>query len=217
MSAKRATSRRRTAPRPTPLARLLTADAAPPRVTALDVFTLARKKWFAGERIDIGRLAEELGVGRATVFRWVGTREQLYGEVISSLFQATLDKARREARGEGADYAADVTHRLLHALLDSEPLRRFVQQDPEFALRVLMSRRGPVEHRSTTAVREFLEAEVAAGRLRPAMALDALAYMVVRISESFLYRDIISGEPPDVEAAITAIRILYAAQAKGRR
>lgn len=202
----------RARPRATPLAELLTSPGAPVRATPLDVFQLARKKWLAGERLDIGKLAEELGVGRATVFRWVGSREQLYGEVISSLFASALERAQREAHGSGPAYLAGVTHRLLHILLASEPLRRFVQQDTEFALRVLMSRNSPVEHRCTSAVRALLEAQAQAGHIRPAMNLESLAYVVVRIGESFLYRDVLTGDAPDIETATQAIRILYAAQ-----
>jgi AcrR family transcriptional regulator len=199
-------------PRATPLAELLTSRDAPVRATPLDVFQLARKKWLAGERLDIGKLAEELGVGRATVFRWVGSREQLYGEVISSLFANALERAQHETRGCGPEYLADVTHRLLRLLLEAEPLRRFVQQDTEFALRVLMSRNSPVEHRCTSAVRALLAAQAQAGHIRPAMDLEALAYVVVRIGESFLYRDVLTGDAPDIDTATQAIRILYAAQ-----
>ena len=199
-------------PLATPLAELLTSRDAPVRVTPLDVFQLARKKWLAGERLDIGKLAEELGVGRATVFRWVGSREQLYGEVISSLFASALERAQRDAHGVGPEYLAEVTHRLLQLLLDSEPLRRFVQQDTELALRVLMSRNSPVEHRCTSAVRALLAAQAQAGHIRPAMDIEALAYVVVRIGESFLYRDVLTGDAPDIETATQAIRILYAAQ-----
>jgi AcrR family transcriptional regulator len=199
-------------PRQTPLSRLLSAGGSKARATALDVFELARQKWLAGERIDIGRLALELGVGRATVFRWVGSREQLHGEVISSLFAAELERARRDAAGVGPEYVADVTHRLLAALLAAEPLRRFVKQDPEFALQVLMSQRSPVEHRCTSMVRALIEEQVAAGHIRPAMPPEAMAYVIVRIGESFLYRDVISGDEPDIDTASQAIRILVTAQ-----
>src|SRR5690348_8961698 len=136
----------------TPLARALTSGPPRARATLLDLLQLARKKWLAGERIDIGRLAEEQRLGRATVFRWVGTREQLYGEVLSVLFLAVLEDARGAASGHGAAYIAGVTRRALGTLLASQPLRGFVAQDPEFALRVLTSKSSPVAHRSTSAV-----------------------------------------------------------------
>ena len=53
------------------------------------------------------------------------------------------------------------------------------------------------------------------GEIRPALELDALAYLIVRIGESFLYRDAINGDPPDIEPAITAIRILLTARDAG--
>ncbi len=192
---------------------MLDEPAGTPRVTALDALALAQKKWLAGERLDIGKLAEELGVGRATVFRWVGSKEQLYGEVISAAFSQTLAWATRASKGHGATFLTDVTQNLLRALLASQPLRRFVNQDPEFAMRIVMSSGSPVEHRVISSVRALIDAEVAAGHLEPAMDTASLAYVIVRIAESFLYRDVISGDKPDVDTATTAIGLLFTAQA----
>ena len=204
-------SRRRAKPA-TPLARMLTAPSGAKKVTALDAFELARQKWITGERLDIGKLAEELGVGRATVFRWVGTREQLYGEVISSAFAQSIEWARRASTGTGARFLTRVTHNLLSALIASQPLRTFLQQDPELAMRIVMSSSSPVEHRVVAAVRGLIDAEVTAGHLRPAIDVDSLAYVIVRIAESFLYRDVISGDDPDIVTATKAIGLLFAAQ-----
>ena len=201
----------------TPLARMLDEPVARRRVTALDAFELAQKKWVAGERLDIGKLAEELGVGRATLFRWVGSRDQLYGEVISAAFAATIQWARRVSKGRGAALLTDVTRNLLGALTASKPLRTFVRQDPELALRIVMSSHSPVEGRCVDAVRALIDAEVAAGSLAPAMDTRSLAYVIVRIAESFLYRDVISGDDPDVATATKAIGLLFAAQAPARR
>lgn len=209
--------RRPTPPRATPLARMIEAPAQAPRVTALDALELAKAKWLAGERLDIGKLADELGVGRATVFRWVGSKEQLYGEVISAAFAHTLSAAQRKSSGTGARFLTEVTHHLLRALLASQPLRRFVAHDPELAMRVVMSSSSPVEHRVIAAVRALIDAEVAAGHLEPAMDTGSLAYVIVRIAESFLYRDVITGEQPDVETATQAIGLLFTAQAKPPR
>src|SRR5687768_5862311 len=142
--------------RSTPLSRLLDHEEAPKRVTPLDAFKLARNKWLAGERIDVGKIAQELGVGRATVFRWVGTRENLYGEICSALFQKELDRARSGARGSGLDNLLDAMERLLRSLASAGPLRRFVAEDPEFALRVLTSKHSPVQHRCTVAITELI-------------------------------------------------------------
>jgi AcrR family transcriptional regulator len=204
-------------PRPTPLSRLLDVDERPRRVTPLDVFELGRKKWLAGERIDIGKLAHELRIGRATVFRWVGSRENLYGEICSALFTREVARARAAAKGTGPAKLLDVIARLLRGLAAAEPLRRFVAEDPEFALRILTSRHSPVQYRCTVALREQIDEHLP----KPALPSDELAYIIVRITESFLYRDVITGDVADIEAAIRAIRVLVTAapdhRTSGRR
>ena len=219
MDAVTITRTRKPAPKkkPTPLARMLTAPAPAQRVTALDAFALAKQKWVAGERLDIGKLADELGVGRATVFRWVGSKEQLYGEVISEAFAQSIHYARRASTGRGAEFLTDVTRHLLTVLIASKPLRAFVKHDPELAMRIVMSSQSPVEGRVIAAVRELIEGEVAGGYLQPAIDIDSLAYVIVRIAESFLYRDVLTGDRPDVETATKAIGMVFAAQAKKRR
>ncbi len=193
----------------TPLARRLD---SPPRATPRELFALALTWWERGERFDIGRMALALGVSRATLFRWVGTRELLYGEVLSFLFKQALTTARSEARGQGPELLVDTTRRLLHLLVANAPLRRFVQQDAEYALRVLMSRSSTVEQRGVASLREVLEEAAREGHIRPAMEPGALASVLLRIGESFLYRDALTGEPPDIASAITAIRILLTAE-----
>ena len=182
------------------------------RVTPLDAFKLARKKWLAGERLDVGKIAGELGVGRATVFRWVGTRENLYAEICFALFQKELERAASGARGQGLDRLLDTIERVLHALAAAAPLRRFLADDPEFALRVLTSRHSPVQHRCTIAITELIDDS----RIEPALPSGELAYIVVRITEAFLYRDVVTSADTEIEAALQAIRILLTAPPKKR-
>src|SRR3569623_14384 len=104
-----------TLPRSTPLSRRLAATPEK-KVTPLDAFRLARNHWLAGERLDIGKIAAELGVGRATVFRWVGSRENLYAEICSQLFKKTLEQADAQAPGTGAEKLIDILAHLLRRL-----------------------------------------------------------------------------------------------------
>jgi AcrR family transcriptional regulator len=198
-------------PRVTPLSRLLDQESSSRRATPLDAFKLARNKWLAGERIDVGKIAQELGVGRATVFRWVGTREQLYGEICSALFAKELARAQDAARGSGLNKLIDTIERLLRSLASATPLRRFVAEDAEFAMRVLTSSESPVQYRCTIAIQERIDALVDSGAMQPALPANELAYIIVRITESFLYRDVLTGAQADIEAAISAIRILLTA------
>jgi hypothetical protein len=178
------------------------------RATPIDMFRLARKRWLAGERIDIGALAAELGIGRATAFRWVGSRELLLGEILWSLCEPLMDQANAQARANGARRIAGVCEAAIRTILDFAPLRQFIRQDPEYALRLLTSKLGPVQARSIDKVRGLIAREVERGTLTAPLKLDTLAYLIVRVAESFIYADVISGQEVDVGDAGLAIELL---------
>jgi AcrR family transcriptional regulator len=189
----------------TSLERALANGDAP---TPLDALRAARRRWVLNGRVDMGELAAELGISRATLYRWVGSRERLLGEVLWTFADAAFRDAIENASGSGPDYVADVIERYLRGAAGFEPVRRFIAQDAEYALRVLASKHSPLQQRSIAALSELLRREVAAGRLEPALEIDDLAYLVVRISESYLYSDVITGSEPDVDKAVVAIRAL---------
>jgi AcrR family transcriptional regulator len=187
------------------------------RVTPLNLLELATDRWLRGERLDVVQLAHELGVSRATVFRWIGSRELLYGEVLSHVYTREHQRILRAARGVGLERLVYVTRHTLKALHQATALRTFIEQDPEFAIRVLTSKSSPVQARSIALEKALLRGVVAEGKLRPQLDLDTLAYLIVRICESFLYADVLSGRTPDIEKAVAAIRILASAEAPKAR
>ncbi|WP_205525842.1 QsdR family transcriptional regulator [Pyxidicoccus trucidator] len=201
----------------TRLARELAGKGAKTKATPLDAFQLARKKWLAGERIDIGALAKELGVGRATLFRWVGSRELLLGEIIWSIQLPFMERARAEVRAtgaRGAAFEASVSERLMEAIRSFPPLRRFIESDPEYALRILTSKSSTVQSRNVELLRASIEEQVASGHLTPPLPVDTLAYVIVRIGEAFVYADVISGREPAIDQAAAAILVLLGGKVK---
>lgn len=198
----------------TPLARSLRGRV---RQSPLTLFEHAKAKWLKGERLEITQLASELGVARTTVFRWAGTREQLYGEVVSTLYARLRSQIIRATPGRGLTRFRQITHRTLDALSTAAPLRAFIAQDPEFAIRVLTSRSSPVQARSIQLEVELLREIVQEEGITPALDIDTLAFVIVRISEAFLYSDVISGRKPEVEKAVAAICILVGGQERDGR
>jgi len=194
--------------RPTALERVLAGDGADRRPTPMDALRLARRAWLAGERVDMGALAEELRISRATLYSWVGSREKLIGEVLWSFAEEGLRQARAAASGSGATRIVEVFQRFIRQNASFAPLRRFIGQDPELALRVLTSKQSPVQGRMIAAARQLLAEEVEAGALRPALDVETLAYTLIRVAESFLYSDVIAGSEPDVERAVGVVRVL---------
>src|SRR5437660_2993798 len=104
--------------RRTALERAIAGKGEQARATPLDALRAARRQWLAEQRIDMGALATELGISRATLYNWVGDRERLIAEVAWSLADATIRQAKAEARGTGAAYVADANEHYLRALAD---------------------------------------------------------------------------------------------------
>lgn len=188
------------------------ATERPTRATPDDAFNRARELWLAGDRIHLASLAEELNIGRATLFRWVGNKNLLLGEILWSLYAPIREWAREQTPGEGIDYIAGVYHRINSVLLNDAALRRFISQDPEYALRILTSASSTLHNRVVQANTRMLWEQIDAGHLpKPSMKVESLSYFMVRLAESCLYSDVISGRAPlqdELEDACRAVRIL---------
>lgn len=91
-------------------------------------------------------------------------------------------------------------------------MRHFLERDPEYALRIFTSQESTIRLRMTATVKAMLAEQVDAGTLEPALDLDSLSYLIVRIIESFMYSDLIAGAEPDTSKATVAIRILLHAR-----
>ena len=196
----------------TALERAVSAGEGPPRVTPLDALRAARNMWLEGQRIDMGALARQLQISRATLYNWVGDRERLTAEVLWSIAERTIAEGRRRAKGSGPAYVANVNRFYLTALADYEPTRRFIERDPEFALRVLTGNRTPFQARLIAAVRELIEEQTQSSEWQPPLDPETLAYLLIRIGASFIFNNLITGAEPDLHKAVQASRVmLYAA------
>src|SRR5256885_1556822 len=54
----------------------------PASATREDVLALAMHRYLRGQRVDVQAIAGELGLGRTTIYRWFGSRDELLGEVL---------------------------------------------------------------------------------------------------------------------------------------
>lgn len=195
---------------PTRLSLALADEAYQARVTPVDVFKLARQWWLEGRRLNLGALADEVGVSRATIFRWVGNRDLLVAEILWSMYTQTLDHAINEAEGTGIDYLVDIYRRFGKVAVSFEPLRHFLRQDPEYALRVLTSEATDYHNRIVAAWQDLLDQQVKLGTIRPQVDTATLASLIVRINEGCVYGDMIAGREPAIDAACIAFRLLLA-------
>jgi hypothetical protein len=174
-----------------------------------------------GVRLDTRTLATELGISRSTLFRRAGNRDELLGDALWYLAERTMASAvRRWDRTEGAAVRSAagelrclaVMREYRSAIAGNKGFRRFLDDEPTVAIRVLTDPRGRVQPRVMTAHVELLRRDVEDSGFVPVVSLDSLAYAIVRLGEAFLYSDVLASRAPDLDAAAT----LLAALVEGR-
>jgi AcrR family transcriptional regulator len=171
----------------------------------VDLHSLARQ-WFIGaKRIELQKLAIELGISRATAYRWAGSAEQLVGEVLASLVEETFGGIAQRSSQTGEKRVLEVLEKGMRAAHNFAALRRFLERDAQAALKIVASKEGPVQARTIAKLQELLEEEIQAGNMKLSVEPGVMAYALTRIVESFLYADLITDTKPDL---INASKIL---------
>jgi AcrR family transcriptional regulator len=193
---------------PTRLQNILNDRGPSPRAGPVDAFKLARRKWQGAERIDMSALAKELGINRVTLYRWVGSREQLLVEVIWSLAERTLGRLDAETRRRGAERVVDVSSGFVDAVIANRGMKFWLAEEGESAMRLLTLRGPGYQARLIGWHERLLGEESEAGRLELPADLHEVAYVIVRLIESYVYLDLITGEPPQPRRAEPIMRML---------
>jgi AcrR family transcriptional regulator len=173
-----------------------------------DALRVARETFLAAERVDMSALADDLGINRVTLYRWFGSRDRLLVEVVWSLATETLDDVVRGTRGHGSDRIVRVVGRFLDAVITNPGMRRWLEEEGEHAMRLLTRRETDFQPRLIAAIEELLRGEAATGALDVPVDLHELAYVIVRLIESYTYLDLITGEAPDAARADPILRML---------
>ena len=153
-------------------------------------------------------LAAELGVDRSTLFRWIGNRDQLVAAILISLTDPAIrDADARSGRTGGARIALTAYH-YAQDLIDSPFFQAYLRRESDRALRLLTSKESPVQRHVVGVFERMVDQERDRGNLAHVLASHDLAYLIVRIIESFIYSDTIIGDTPDatkVRAAVAAL------------
>lgn len=199
------------AKRKTPLSIALAEKKYANKASPMDAFLLGKNYWLKCQRLNLGAMAEELGVSRATLFRWIGNKDLLLGEIIWAVYKPTVMKARELCPGEGVEYVVNVFRSVNKAIFDSEPFGHFLRSDGQYALGILSSKTSSFHGRMVELNTELLNQQVALGSIHPTMNIDSLSYFMIRIGESCTLSEMIIGQKPDLarlEDACSAVRIL---------
>src|SRR3954469_18945570 len=153
----------------------------PPAASREDVLAAAMHRYLRGQRIDVQAIAAELGVGRATIYRWYGSREGLIAEVLNTASDPLLADSRAGARGRGGRALLDTFDRFNRGLVEARALLQFVEQERDAAIRIICSGAGKVQPHIVAKITELIEAEVRAGTYEPPVDPSTLGYAIVRL------------------------------------
>jgi AcrR family transcriptional regulator len=164
-----------------------------------DVLKAATRSYLHGERVDVQAIAADLGLGRSTVYRWFGSREELIGEVLVRVTRRLFEGVRAEARGSGADKLLDTFDRFNRALVAAPALRRFVDRERGTAVRIITSGTGTVQRSTVEMITALIEEEVRAGRYDPPVDPATLGYAIVRLAEAFIFNESATGLSDSVD------------------
>ena len=179
---------------------------APPAEIAPEIFDAGLRAFLEQRRLEMRALAVELGISRATLYRRVGGRDHLLGAIIWFLTRHALVRAFDGTEGlRGRDRLVALIGNFMRDVHGRPALQRLLDAEPEAALRILTSKHGPVQMGLIDVVERLLAQEEERGALRPPIDRATLAYVIVRIGESFLYADAIAGNEPDVDRAVEII------------
>jgi AcrR family transcriptional regulator len=195
-----------------PSAAISRSRGRPPAATREEFLAATERRFLAGERIDVQAICADLGLSRATVHRWCGSRDAVIGEVMVRLVTPLFRGIARDGRGHGGKRLVGVFERQLRVLASDMAFRRFLEHERETAQRILTAPDGIVEPRVVELIKEAIDEQVARGYEPPADA-GLIAFAIVRMGESFLYADASSGfrgdfdRLRDVYAALLGVRL----------
>lgn len=189
--------------------RVVPQGVAAPEALPTDVFLAALDSYVSGQRLDMQALARRLGLGRATLYRRVGNREQVLDEVVWWRSRhALVEVTQRSAHLRGVPRIVAVVSGILRGVERDRSLRLFLEADPETAMRILTGTRSTVQQGMLTTLENLLDLETERGDFVADLDNPTLAYAILRIDEGFLYSDIIADRTPDIDRATRVIEAL---------
>ena len=182
-----------------------------------DVLALVTALYLDGQRVDITVVASRLGLGRATIYRWFGSRDALLGEVIARQLELLVARKRARVSRRGAAGLLEVLDRVNQTLTRSQAVRRLLEQERHGAMRMLTSSAGVVEPRAVACIQALIEEEMALSGYEPPADPATLAFALVHLRHAFLWNDATSGVRGDYERLRAVQAALLGIPSKARR
>lgn len=159
--------------------------------------------------IEVRALAHEIGVSRATLYRWAVSREAVLDAVLAYLGAANLRACERVVRTPpGPARLVDVHDLHLRRITGNPQFRRFIEAEPRLASRLLLNGDGNVHRAVTDALADLIRRQEEDSEWCAPLGAEALAAVVSQMSEAFMYGDLIAGKHADVETPTVVLKLM---------
>jgi AcrR family transcriptional regulator len=177
-------------------------------LTRQAVTDAASRTYLAGQSLDMSALATELGIGRSTLYRLVGNREDLLGTVLAEATERTFQRAAAAPTAAGgAERVLDVLDRFMRAVINAPPLQALFEREPLVSVRLTLLP-GPVEQTAARLIGRMLETEVAAGHLELPLCPSVFGEAIVRMCDAHLYAPLLGRTEPEINTALDLVAAL---------
>lgn len=154
---------------------------------------------------------------RRTLYRWFSSRDKYQTEAIWSLAQHSLDAVDSTLESVGAEQIIRLVTGFVDVVLHNPGMQHWLSEDGEHAMRLLTRHDMPFQPRLIEHLEGILRQEQDSGSLRRPVELHDLAYVLVRLIESYTYFDLLIGERPDSARLEPILRLLLQAPKSPRR
>jgi AcrR family transcriptional regulator len=183
----------------------LSEDSGPVRALRLGI-----RKFLGKDRIDMSAMARELDINRATLYRWVGSREQFLVEMIWFMTVASLDRLEQKTESVGPDRIIDVTIEFAEEVIENPGMKHWLATEGESAMSLLTRHESGYQPRLIAWVEESIHRQIGAGNMALPEGVEPyeLAYVIERMMGGYIYLDLITGEKPDARRAEPLLQML---------
>ena len=173
-------------------------DSGPLRALRLGIRTFMGKG-----RIDMSAMARELEINRATLYRWVGSREKFLVEMIWQMTLSSLSRLDRESRATGPERIIEITIDFAEEVIDNPGMKHWLATEGESAMSLLTRSETGYQPRLIAWVEDSINRQVDAGNMKLPAGVDPyeLAYVIERVMAGYIYLDLITGDKPDARRA----------------
>jgi len=173
------------------------------------VLRTAQRSFLVTGSLEMRALARELGIGRATLYRWTHSREDLLSDVLLSLALANLRRVEDEVETPpGPVRICHVHDQHIRRISSNPSLRAFIHREPQVASRLLLDIGGKVHIGVTGALEEFLRRQEEQSEWRAPLGVEMFARVVSRMSEMYIYADLIGRGEPETTTPDLVLRLM---------